>query len=126
MKVVIETIPHDQHRYETVGDWWWERDYGEDVLNIRVSKMSDWKKEMAVAEHEMSEALWCKAAGVEQMAVDEFDKKFEADRQEGDTREPGDQLDAPYYEGHQLGNEVEHLIFNSWNYADYEREVMSL
>lgn len=122
MRIVIETIPHHTQRYETVGDWFWD---GE-TLQIRVSKMSDWKREMAVAEHEMSEALWCLAAGVDPLKVDKFDKDYEANRKDDDFSEPGDSPDAPYFEGHQLGTAVEKQVFAAWNWAEYDKEVMDL
>jgi len=73
MKIVIETIPHNDHRYDTVGDWYYDKD---EVLQIRVSNLYDWRKEALIAVHELVEALMCKSSGVSQWQVDSFDKKF--------------------------------------------------
>ena len=37
-KISIETIPHAQHRYETVGDYWHPTD---DSVEVRVSDMGN-------------------------------------------------------------------------------------
>jgi hypothetical protein len=107
MKIIIETIPHDQHRYETVGDWWFEKP---DTLQIRVSAMGDWKKEACVAVHELVEVLICKYDGVSQESVDAFDQNYEALRPEGDTSEPGDDPRAPYTKQHCIATGVERLL----------------
>ncbi len=82
MKITIETIPHDQQRYPTVGDWQWT---GPDELVVRVSEMGDWRYNAAVAVHELVEVLLCKQDGVTEAAVDAFDTAYEATRPVGDT-----------------------------------------
>jgi hypothetical protein len=76
MKVIIETIPHQDQRYNTVGDWRWHGD----ILMISVSQLGNWKYEAAIAYHELREALHCKHLGISQEAVDAFDLEFEARR----------------------------------------------
>ena len=92
MNITIKIIPHAEQRYPTPGDWFY---VGED-LEIRVSKMSDWRYEMLIAEHEFHEAVLCEHAGVTQQAVDDFDKAYEANRDRDDVTEPGDDRAAPY------------------------------
>jgi len=106
MKVVIETIPHDQQRYPTVGDWTWEGD----TLKIFISEMGDWRYEMLVAFHELAECLICKQRGITQGSVDTFDIAYEVKRQDGDDSEPGDDPSAPYYQEHQFATCVERLL----------------
>lgn len=98
MRVVIETIPHAEQRYPTVGDWLWSDD--ETTLTIRVSDMGDWRSEMLVALHELVEVILCKAGGVEQQAVDAFDIEFERKRAARNLDEPGDDPAAPYRDEH--------------------------
>lgn len=74
MKITIETIPYDQQRYPTVGDWTFDK---EGNLLIRVSGMGDWRKEALVAVHELVEVLICKQRGITQEQVDKFDMDFE-------------------------------------------------
>lgn len=124
MNVVIKVIPHEKQRYDTVGDWWWEGG----TLQMRVSKMSDWRYEMLVAFHEMAEALICKFKGIRQEEVDAFDTQFEKARKPGNEDEPGDDPKAPYYEAHQIAVVLEHGLALAFrvDWKKYNKEVMSL
>lgn len=126
MRITIETIPHDQHRYPTVGDWFYD-DSGD--LVIRVSKMSDWRREMLVAVHELVEVLTCKNDGVSQEEVDKFDIEFEKNRPEGDVEsEPGDEPNAPYVNQHCLATGIERILAQQWGvkWNEYADEIESL
>ncbi len=133
IRVVIETIPHSEHRYPTVGDWWWSEAPGtaEEQLNIRVSALGNWKYEMAVAFHEFREALHCKALGITQEAVDAFDMQFEKDREAGlhePDDEPGDDPKAPYAVPHHEATYAERNLIRSlgedWN--EYGKAICAL
>lgn len=123
MKIIIETIPHEQQRYSTVGDWYYDPDGN---LNIKVSDLGSWREEALIGVHELVEVLICKHEGVTQEAVDEFDKQFEKDRAAGlhtEVEEPGDSMTAPYRRQHGIASGVERLIGAElgvdWNhYAD--------
>jgi hypothetical protein len=69
LRIVIETIPHSQQRYPTVGDWQVDKARN---LHITVSKMSDQRYEFLIASHELIEAYLARHAGVTQRAVDKF------------------------------------------------------
>lgn len=105
MNITIKTIPHSQQRYPTVGDWWF--DHGN--IEIRVSKMSDWRYEFLVGLHELVEVAFCKWLGISQKAVDRFDMTFEKKRQPGNLDEPGDDPKAPYRIPHCLASGVERI-----------------
>ena len=124
MNVKIETIPHDQHRYPTVGDWYFE---GDDLV-IKVSKLSDWRREMLIAIHELAEVLLCKQRGISAESVDAFDKAFEASRSPDNDDEPGDEPDAPYVKEHCIATGIERIMAAelgvSWK--DYEQELSAL
>lgn len=146
MKVIIETIPHAQQPYDTVGDWRFEDGSGnpisqsvallkasvglgnECVLRIRVSDLKSWKYEMLVAVHELVETLLCMDRGVMVEDVDKFDKAFEKKRKPGDESEPGDDPRAPYVKEHCIATSVERLLCAelgcSWKV--YNKKVMSL
>ena len=126
MQVVTKTIPHSEQRYDTIGDWWWEGD----TLHIRVTDMANWKYEMAVAYHEMREALYCKHFGISQESVDTFDINFDAEQKRGlhaPDAEPGNDPTAPYFLAHQYATRDERLfiadIGESWE--EYEKVVLS-
>lgn len=125
MKIIIETIPHKKQRYPTVGDWYYDQ---RGVLHIKVSKLSNWKREALIAAHELMEALLCKEAGITQEQVDKFDMEFERKRKRGDTAEPGDSLRAPYFFQHRFASKVESQLAKelgvSWE--AYEKELEKL
>lgn len=137
MKILIETIPHSAQRYPTVGDWQWTPQswpksppLSEPVLRIRVSEMSNWRYEALVGLHEAIEALLCKHAGVTEAQVDTFDKHFEIERLDraGDTSEPGDHPDAPYYIQHKSATLIEKqlAVWLGVDWSIYESELDSL
>lgn len=125
MKIEIETIPHDQHRYTTVGDWYYKED---GTLVIKVSQLSDWRYEALIAIHELVEVILCKQDGVTTEVVDKFDKDFEANREEGNEVEPGDEPNAPYVKQHCIATGVERVLAAalgvSWKL--YEKELCDL
>lgn len=119
MKITIETIPHKEQRYETVGDWYFEEN-GD--LHIKVSQFGDWRSPALVAVHELIEVLICKHHGIDQKAVDEFDMKFKG---EG---EPGDDPNAPYATEHCFATGIERLLAGALGlkWKIYEEELNEL
>ncbi len=124
MKIIIETIPHADHRYPTVGDWY-EKD---GMLHIKVSGLSDWRREMLVAVHELVELLTCKHDGIGEKDVDEFDMAFEQNRAEDNEDEAGDEPTAPYVDQHCLATGIERILAARWGvkWKDYEDELCGL
>ena len=120
LRIVIETIPHSQQRYATVGDW----RFRPDGLHIAVSKMSGRRYEFLIAMHETIE---CQHAGVSQRAVDSFDMAYEKHRKPGDDSEPGDDPRAPYHRQHMFASKVERMLAHELavNWAAYNRQVSS-
>lgn len=109
MKITIETIPHDQQRYPTCGDWQFP---SPDELAVRVSDMGNDDYAFLVGIHEAIEAwLLRKRCGSDaERAVDEFDIKYESNRKPGDESEPGDSVHAPYYLEHQIATGIERIL----------------
>ena len=124
-KIIIETIPHDQHRYTTVGDWFFEPD---GTLRIKVSELSDWRREALIALHELTEVLLCKNDGVSTEVVDAFDKNFEANRAEDNEDEPGDEPAAPYVKQHCIATGIERILAAQLGvqWKPYEDELCAL
>jgi hypothetical protein len=123
-EVSIKVVPHGEQRYETVGDWTID---GE-KLTITVSDLGDWRYNMAVAVHELVEAILCEDAGVNQADVDRFDIDFERKRSEGDMSEPGDDALAPYQNEHCFATAVERMLIAALNVAwsQYDKTVLSI
>ena len=126
MKIIIETIPHKDHRYPTVGDWYFAPEDGS--LQIKVSELSDRRYELLIALHELVEVILCQHDGVTAAAVDDFDKKFEAERKPDNEDEPGDEPLAPYVDQHCFATGIERLLAARLDvkWKDYEQELTDL
>ena len=93
MKINIETIPHGEQRYPTVGDYW---DDPNGVVQVRVSDMKDWRYEALVVIHELIEMFLTKHRDIAEQAISDFDIKFEQSRDQGLVAgEPGDHTMRP-------------------------------
>lgn len=94
MRINIETIPHEKQRYPTVGDYWEDND---ELQQVRVSEMQDWRYEALVAVHELIEMILVKHRGISEESITEFDIAFEQSREVGRVLgEPGNDPRAPY------------------------------
>lgn len=122
----IGIINHRDQRYETSGDWVYDPADGE--LIIYVSDLQDWRQSVCIGLHEAAEAAICVQRGIKQKDVDAFDIAFEANRVEGDDREPGDDPHAPYREAHQTATEIEFILAQALGigWREYENNVNSL
>jgi hypothetical protein len=123
MKTIIEVIPAEELRYESVGDWYLTNHCGPnlseenmvdswdeaDTLHIKVAKMNDPRHEDLVILHELAEALMCRHEGVTPGQVDEFDKAWK--KKFGDAvYEPGNDPDAPHFRQHLLATAIENMV----------------
>lgn len=107
MKITIETIPHKDQRYPTVGDWQIKPN---STIHISVSHMANSHFEFLVGIHEAIEAFLCLKEGISQDAVDKFDREYETNRSKDDDSEPGDSRTAPYYRQHQIATGIERIL----------------
>jgi hypothetical protein len=126
MIITIVDIHHNQQRYETCGDWYWDK-YGN--LMITVSDTGEWKKNFLIAYHELTEVMLCRLRGVPQEDVDKFDMEYEVNRKPEDlTSEPGDSLQAPYHNEHVFATKMERLMAEELgvNWNDYEESIYNL
>jgi hypothetical protein len=119
MKIVIETIPHSQQRYDTIGDWFYADD---GTLYIKVSSDIDGfesdNAQFLVALHELVEVWLCQSRGITQAQVDHFDFNFNAFDNTLVT-EPGDHPDAPYRREHRFAMMIEHLVAHELGMTGY-------
>jgi hypothetical protein len=125
MKIVMKSIPHNQQRYETCGDWWVDPD---GTWQFRTSELQDWRHMTLILVHEFVEFVLCQWAGITVKEVDEFDKAFEAARPDGNVDEPGDASDAPYRRQHCMATGVERILaaLLHVNWRDYEDAIYAL
>lgn len=122
--VSIEIIPHKEQRYDTAGDW----QIVGNSLQITVSETGNWVYDMAIALHELVEALICIQRGIEEEEVSKFDIKFEERRKRGNEEEPGDDPKAPYHLEHGFASACERLFIAACgeNWKKYDRAVGKL
>lgn len=110
-KIIIKCVEPENQRYATAGDYLYDRE--DDTLTVFVSRMSNWRSELAVALHEVFEAIHCLADEVEFKDIDRFDFQFECERdaaKHGEFDEPGDDKAAPYHRQHVAATFVEREV----------------
>lgn len=112
MKIIIESIPEKYHRYDTIGDWYYEGD----ILHIKVSEELPEDQQLLVALHELIEVKLCEKRGITQKQVDDFDFNFKSD---DPNEEPGDHVDAPYRKEHRFSMIVEHMMAHELGVLGY-------
>ena len=112
LHIYIDTIPHSEQRYLTVGDYWETPAHGiyPPRREVRVSDMGNSDYEFLVTIHELIEQHLCKKRGISEESITEFDIAFESNRVEGNVDEPGNSPDAPYYEEHKFATIVEKAL----------------
>jgi hypothetical protein len=128
MRIIIETIPHERQRYETVGDYQYMPD---GTLYITVSDMGNTFYEKLVAIHELIEQTLTEHRGLNEPDITDFDLYYEKRRAQGlvdENSEPGFDNNSPYLREHTLATSVEMqmvaLAGESWN--DYDKKVNEL
>lgn len=126
MMIDIRVIPHKEQRYETIGDWWFNKDNSK--LSIRVSNLNNEDYENLIALHEQVEALLCLKRNIDEKKITAFDIKFEKHREFGNTDEPGDDPKAPYRKEHFFATSIERLMAAELNidWRKYEEAVYAL
>ena len=106
MNITIKTVAPSQMRPGVDGaDWYLDKD----GLQVRVCPMSLEKMEIALALHEVFEALLCLHDGVTVKQVDEFDQQYDRDHPNETDCEAGDDPAAPYKVQHSLATAVERI-----------------
>lgn len=98
MKVTIKTIEHNKQRYDTIGDWSYDR---KKDLHIKISNLHNPDFEFMVAVHEYIEAFLCMRRDITQNQVDAFDLTWNG------NGEPGDDVKAPYHNEHVFATKIE-------------------
>jgi hypothetical protein len=126
MQIIMRSIPHDQHRYETVGDYY----EAGDCIAILTSAMPDPRWEQLVLLHEFVEFMLCRQRGIPEPDIKAFDEMFEAERTAGKwtDEEPGNDPRSPYRKEHQFAEKLERLFADELgvDWAAYEAHCASL
>jgi len=120
-RILINYIPHDQQRYETVGDWYYDSD-GNLIINVS-NDHPDYPtkdEQFLVALHELIEVTLCRKRGITQEQVDDFDMmQLGSMHAKYIDDEPGDHYDAPYRNEHRFACLIEHLMAHEMGIVGY-------
>lgn len=127
MRISGESVPMSEIRCQQAGDW----TYGDDVINVKSAKLSDWRYELLVQVHELVEAVLCKHRGITDEEVTAFDELFEREREMGlhmGMDENGDDRRAPYRREHAGATTVEIFLAKELgvDWKKYSDEIYSL
>ncbi len=97
--IVIKTIPIEEQRYNTAGDYW-ETDT---EIHFRITKQQDERSEVAILLHEMTEFFLTKQHGITEEEITAYDLKWEEWNKLGIAHadEPGMEIDCPYKDEHE-------------------------
>jgi hypothetical protein len=125
MVTTIKPVLHQNQRYETAGDWWFD---GDGNLQITVSMTGDERHEVLIGLHEFVEAILCRANGVKEVDVTAFDVAFEEKRAIGNIDEPGNDPNAPYFLEHQVATQVEKIVADALkvDWSEYDKAILDL
>lgn len=128
LKIIVQSIPHREQRYETVGDYW---DDPDGTQHVRVSDMKNQTYEMLVVIHELIEKELCRMRGIPHEVITAFDILYEEERKQGvhgKNDEPGADSRAPYYKEHMLATKLEMELAQEMNvdWIEYGQTVADL
>lgn len=101
-------------------DWYWDSNGN---LQVRVSPMSDWRREFLLQLHETVEAVFCRFNGITQAEVDAFD--IEYDKTHTFDVNAGDDPKAPYMREHCFATAIERIAAGvlQVNWQEYDKEL---
>lgn len=118
-KLRIETVPHQEQAYETLGDYGYDED---GTLWIKVSELGDWRYEFLVGIHEAIEFQLLRARGIKDPGkfTEAFDLLYEEEFAKGNPEataydEPGfcpsiNGITNPYLVEHTIADFIEHAL----------------
>jgi hypothetical protein len=124
-KISIKIILNEDMRPGIGGaDWYLEND----VLQVRVVRLSTQKRTMELAVHETTEALVALEQGITVKQVDDYDMAFEKKHPENHGLNAGDQSDCPYKRAHCAATAIERILAFAWdeNWQEYDDELSKI
>ena len=113
MWIDIRSVPQEDQRYATLGDYFDDIEGGKPVKRIRVTQMKDERYEFLIAIHELVEEALTRYHGVAEADILAFDLQFEAERRQGKhilDAEPGNDPRAPYDYEHRFAENIERIL----------------
>ncbi len=123
MNIHIQVIPEADQRPEVSGaDWFFD---AQGDLQVRVSPLSDWRREVLLALHETIEAVCCKHLDITPSAVDKFDQQFTREHPNQSDLNAGDDPLAPYDRAHTMATACERALAYALDvqWGEYDKEL---
>lgn len=116
-RISVNTRPHATQHYDTAGDY----QALKDAWVIRVSELSDWRREGLILVHELVEMLLTKSNDVSWDDITKFDT-------ESGHPDPGTLPEAPYHKEHMVALKIEKALAKELGikWKDYNNELDSL
>jgi hypothetical protein len=127
MNVVAKSIPSQEHRYPTCGDYWMDEN---GIKQFRVSEMNNDDYHFLVFIHELIEEHLTSKRGIKEPDIKAFDEMFEKEREQGlwkEDDEPGFDPRAPYKKEHFFAESIERIIASELgiDWVEYEKKFNS-
>ena len=122
--IQVQIIKHEDQRYPTVGDWVFGEDTPAKMHNLLVSVSQTGNQDYndLVAVHEIIEAILCRANGVSDENVTNWD------RDHMDHPDPGSIPGCPYYREHLVAEVIEKIVASELqvDWQEYEETLEKL
>ncbi len=114
MNTHIISTHHADQRYNTLGDYWTDKD---GATHIIVSAMKDWRYEFLIALHELVEEALTRHRGIAEPDIMAYDEAHP------ESADPGMEPDAPYHREHVAATALEMLVADMLGvkWSDYEK-----
>ena len=128
LNINIKTIPHKEHRYPTLGDYWRSADGKQEM---RISEMGNDDYAFMIAVHELIEWYITEKRGIKEEDIEAFDEAFEKERLQGlhtEKDEAGFDPRAPYVKEHTFATEIEKQLAKELgvDWEIYDTEIKAL
>lgn len=128
MKIIIKTIPLEEQKYPTLGDYWRDED---GTLQIRITETGNDFYATLVAIHELVEKTLTEHKGIRDEDITKHDLWVETEIKKGNypaDAEPGEHPKSPYYEQHMLAERIEKMICKHLgiNFTEYNEEIFKV
>jgi hypothetical protein len=102
--ITANTIPHEDQRYDTAGDYI-DLASGE-VRLLFISEMGNTDYEFLVLIHELIEQHLCLKRGIPEPVIADFDIKYSGEHSENPGLDPA----APYHKEHMFAERIEEMV----------------
>ena len=128
LDIHIKIIPHSEHRYPTLGDYWRDTDGKQEM---RISEMGNNDYAFLIALHELIEWYITEKRGIKEEDIKAFDEAFEKERLNGlhaEKEEAGFDSRAPYVQEHTFATNIEKMIAQELgvDWEKYDADIKSL